>query len=294
MPSGFIPNGMVANHSSPGSLSVQYCGDAMKASILPWEAASKHSNGCMICPPGKTSIRNRPPLVSSTIFPSLWVAPCSTSRDGVQDVDSRHWTFGWAITLGESLMAVATTAATRLPPVAMNLRRSLVMASSSPRDELVVGAFGHVVPWADQRLELREGSVNLSGHRCLLRFLSDNLCRELFEVAQHGNREPEHLDLALELRLESLESDGVPGVVLGETVDLDRCCRVIQSSPKLDGKGIVRFFVEAEVERGTGLVPTGVVVVPCRLLKTHLQVIVRTHPFRRVDDTPLESSIDFA
>ena len=30
----------------------------------------KHSNGCMIWPPGKTSIRNRPPLVSSTTFAS--------------------------------------------------------------------------------------------------------------------------------------------------------------------------------------------------------------------------------
>src|SRR5262252_5245468 len=175
MPSGFIPNGMVANHSSPGSLSVQYCGDAMKASILPWDAASKHSNGCMIWPPGKTSIRNRPPLVSSTIFPSLWAAPCSTSRDGVQDVDIRHWTFGWAITMGESMMAVATTAATRLPPVAMNLRRSLVMASSSPLHELMVGALGHLIPRAHSRLKLRERRVHFAGRRRLLGLFLDDL-----------------------------------------------------------------------------------------------------------------------
>jgi hypothetical protein len=33
----------------------------MNASMVPFEAASKHSNGCMIWPPGKTSMRNRPP-----------------------------------------------------------------------------------------------------------------------------------------------------------------------------------------------------------------------------------------
>ncbi len=70
----------------------------MNASIFPWEAASKHSNGGMIWPPGKTSIRNRPPLISSTTFPSRWAAPCILSSAGVQAVDIRHWTFGWAIT----------------------------------------------------------------------------------------------------------------------------------------------------------------------------------------------------
>ena len=34
-------------------------------------------------------------------------------------------------------------------------------AASSGRDELMVGAFGDVVPGADQRLELREGRVHL-------------------------------------------------------------------------------------------------------------------------------------
>ena len=77
MPSGFIPNGMVQNHSIPGSRSFQYCAVPMYASILPWDAASKHSKGCMICPPGNTSIRNRPPLISSTAFASRWTAPWS-------------------------------------------------------------------------------------------------------------------------------------------------------------------------------------------------------------------------
>ena len=83
----------------------------MNASMVPCEAASKHSNGGMIWPPGKTSIRNRPPLISSTTFASRWAAPCSMSRAGVQVVDMRHWTFGWAMTLGAS-----TTAAAPRPP----------------------------------------------------------------------------------------------------------------------------------------------------------------------------------
>jgi len=66
----------------------------MNASILPCEAASKDSKGCMIWPPGKTSIRNRPPLVSSTIFASRSAAPWSWSSTGGQVVDIRHWTFG--------------------------------------------------------------------------------------------------------------------------------------------------------------------------------------------------------
>ena len=48
----------------------------MNASIVPFEAASKQSSGGMIWPPGKTSIRNRPPLISSTTFASRWAAPC--------------------------------------------------------------------------------------------------------------------------------------------------------------------------------------------------------------------------
>jgi hypothetical protein len=54
----------------------------------------------MIWPPGKTSIRNRPPLISSTTFASRWAAPSSMSSAGVQAVDIRHWTLGCAMTVG--------------------------------------------------------------------------------------------------------------------------------------------------------------------------------------------------
>ena len=119
----------------------------MYASMVPFEAASKQSSACMIWPPGKTSIRSLPPLVSSTTFASRWAAPCSTSSAGVQVVDIRHWTFGCAITWG-TLMIVAAT----IPlAVAMNRRRSVISVPSSRRDELMVSAFGDVVP-RDQRV----------------------------------------------------------------------------------------------------------------------------------------------
>jgi hypothetical protein len=38
----------------------------------------------------------------------------------------RHWTFGWAMTLGASTMAAAATAAITPLAVAMNLRRSVI------------------------------------------------------------------------------------------------------------------------------------------------------------------------
>src|SRR5262245_34208925 len=132
----------------------------MYASMVPFEAASKHSSGCMIWPLGKTSIRKRPPLVSSTTCASRWAAPCRWSSVVVHVVDIRHWTFGWALTLGASTTAVTTAAS---PPLAssMNLRRPLIAPSTSHRDELMVRAFGHVVPRAHQRLELRERRVHL-------------------------------------------------------------------------------------------------------------------------------------
>ena len=49
-----------------------------------------------------------------------------------------------------------------------NLRRSVITLASSHCHELVVGAFGDVVPGAHQRLELREGGVHLPGHGSLL------------------------------------------------------------------------------------------------------------------------------
>src|SRR5437899_12514443 len=128
MPWGFRPNGMAANHSSAGSLPTQYWPEAMNASIVPLDAAAKQSNGCMIWPPGKTSIRNRPPLISSTTFASRWAAPWCMSNTAVKAVDMRHWTVGWAMTLG----AWATAAAAIAPlAVAKNLRRYLTMLAPS-------------------------------------------------------------------------------------------------------------------------------------------------------------------
>ena len=101
----------------------------MNASMVPCEAASKQANGGMIWSPGNTSIRNRPPLASSTTFASRWAAPWSTSSAAVQPVDMRHWTFGWAMTLGASTMAPAAAAAITPPAVAMNLRRPVVTLS---------------------------------------------------------------------------------------------------------------------------------------------------------------------
>ena len=69
----------------------------MKASTVPFAAASKQSSGGMIWPPAKTSMRNRPPLVSSTIF-AKYSAVCCTSSERAQAVDMRHWIFGWAMT----------------------------------------------------------------------------------------------------------------------------------------------------------------------------------------------------
>jgi len=62
----------------------------MNAWMVPFDVASKQSNACMIWPPGKTSMRNRPPLILSTAFASLSAAPWSMSSAGVQAVDMRH------------------------------------------------------------------------------------------------------------------------------------------------------------------------------------------------------------
>src|SRR5215831_11378231 len=97
----------------------------MYASMVPLEVASKQSSGGMIWPPGKTSMRNRPLLISSTNLPNRWAVPCRWSRAGVQAVDIRHWIFGWAVTLGASATAAAVT---RAPPAfARNLRRAAFM-----------------------------------------------------------------------------------------------------------------------------------------------------------------------
>src|SRR5262245_34111125 len=80
----------------------------------------------MICPAGNTSIRNRPPLASSTTFAHLWAPPISTSSVGGQEVGIRHWTFGWAMTLGASMIVAAVTAAAAPLAFARNLRRLVI------------------------------------------------------------------------------------------------------------------------------------------------------------------------
>src|SRR6266498_2369773 len=137
------------------------------------------------------------------------------------------------MTLGASTMAAAA-AAMAPPAVAMSLRRSVIPLPSSHCHELMVGAFGDVVPRAHQRLELREGGVHLPGHGGLLGFFPDDLGRELLEIAQHRHRELEHLDLALELRLEPLEGDRVLGVVVREAIDLDGSGGMVERPPQID------------------------------------------------------------
>jgi len=96
-----------------------------------------------------------PPLVSSMIFASRSAAPWCTSSAGVNAVDIRHLILGCAMTQGASRTAPIAAAATTPPALAMNLRRS-VTTTSSPDDELMVGAFRDVIPRADESLELRE------------------------------------------------------------------------------------------------------------------------------------------
>src|SRR6266545_2792309 len=152
------------------------------------------------------------------------------------------------MTLGASTTAAAAAAAITPLAVAMNLRRSVIALPSSQRHELMVGAFGDVVPGAHQRLELREGGVHLSGHGRLLGFFPDNLGRQLLEIAQHGHRDLKDLDLALEFRPEFLERDRVLRVELRQAIDLDCGGGMVEHPPKIDRERLVRLLVEAEVE----------------------------------------------
>src|SRR5262245_36451709 len=266
-----MPNGMVANHSSAGSLALQYWGDPMYAWMsVPLDVASKHSNGGMIWPPGMTSIRKRPPLISSTTCPRRWALLWRMSCPLVQAVDIRHWIFGWAMTWGASTATAAPAAASAPPAFTMNRRRFTGVVSfsrrtsfGSPCHELVIRAFGDVIPGADQRLEFRERRVDLPRHGRLLRFLSDGLSRELLELVQDRRGELEDLDLGLELRLELLERNRILRVEAREAIHLHRGRGVVEHPPKLCWKRVVRLLVEAEVVRGARLVPTRVIVVPC-------------------------------
>src|SRR6266542_2387923 len=214
------------------------------------------------------------------------------SNAAVKAVDIRHWTCGWAMTLGASTMAAEAAAATTPPAVAMNLRRSVITLPSSHCHELMVGAFGHVVPRAHQRLELREGCVHLPGHGSLLGFFPDDLRRQLPEIAQHRNGKLDYLDLPLELRPESPERDRVLGVVVREAINLDCRGGMIERPPQIDRERLVCLLVETEVLRAAWLVPARVVVVLRGPVETELHVVMRSDPFGGVDDAPFKGTVD--
>src|SRR5215813_601121 len=220
-----------------------------------------------------------------------WATPWCTSSAGGKAVDIRHCTFGCATTVGASTMAAAAVAATIPPAFAMNLRRSLTMASL-PHHELPVGAFGHAIPRADYRLEPREGRVHLLGHGRLLGLLANDFHRELLELAKHGHGKLGHLDLALEVRLEALERDAILGLIGGKPGKLDGARGLIQDPPEVGGQGLVGLFVERELAHGAGLMPAGVVVVASGVVEVQLHVVVRSHPLGRIDHAPLEIGED--
>ena len=126
----------------------------------------------------------------------------------------------------------------------------------------MIGAFGNLVPGAHQRLELRERRAHFPGHGSLLGFFSDDLGRQLLEIAQHRCRELENVDLALELCLEPFERDSVLRMEVGSTVDVYRSGSMVEDPPKVDGERIVRLLVEAEVVDGGGLLPARIVIIP--------------------------------
>src|SRR6476660_8146562 len=175
------------------------------------------------------------------------------------------------MTLGASTMALATAAATRPLPVAMNLRRSVATLcllipprAVSPDDEMAVRALRDVVPRSHQGLELRERGVHLAGHGRLLGFLPDDVAGDLSQIAQHWTGELDHLDLALELGPEPLERDRVLGVEIGETDDLHGRGGIVERPPQIGGEIVIRLPVEAELRHRPRLVPARIVVVACR------------------------------
>src|SRR5690349_19607393 len=156
------------------------------------------------------------------------------------------------MTAGASTMAAAATVARAPPAVTMNRRRSLVTRSSSARNELMVGPLGDAVPLAQERLELRERRVHLSGHRRHLRLLPHGIGRQFLEIAQHRRREREDLDLALEFGLELSKRNRVLRLVVRMAIGVDRGGRVVERPPQIDRKRLVRLPVEAEFVRGAG------------------------------------------
>ena len=84
------------------------------------------------------------------------------------------------------------------------------------------------------RVEFGVRGVHLPGHGGLLGFFPDDLGRQLLELAQHRYRELDHLDLPLELGLESLQRDRVLRVEVGETIDLHRRGGMVERPPQVD------------------------------------------------------------
>src|SRR5215470_13896640 len=143
MPTGFMPNGTVWNHSIAGSFDAQYDGAPMNASMVPLDVSAKQAKSAMIWPAPKTSIRKRPPLISSTSFASRTAEPCITLSAGGHVVDIRHWTFGWAMTFGAVMSGVAAAAAIAPPTFVRNRRRSLVMLAPRREDGRTKRAIVH-------------------------------------------------------------------------------------------------------------------------------------------------------
>src|SRR5262249_22217455 len=113
-------------HSIAGSFDAQYDGVPMKASMVPFEASAKQAKSAMIWPAPKTSIRKRPPLISSINVASRTAEPCITLSAGGQAVDIRHWTFGCAMTFGASAIVIAAAAATARVVFLRNRRRAVI------------------------------------------------------------------------------------------------------------------------------------------------------------------------
>src|SRR5215471_8353783 len=117
------------------------------------------------------------------------------------------------------------------PVVQLDELPSFIITPPLHRHELMVGTLRDVIPGTHQRLELREGRVHLPRHGRLLGFFSDDLGRQLLEIAQHRCRQLENLDLALELCLEALERQPVLHMEVGGGIDLHRGGGMVEHPP---------------------------------------------------------------
>src|SRR5712691_4709379 len=174
-----------------------------------------------------SNVTSRPSSKPSSLSPALspstvgWLAAHAALRTPMRN--GRRACCASREDWGTQRSIAAATQRSRRPH-RLGIRRNLTalafrQPSIAPRShghELMVGTFRDVIPRAHQRLELREGRVDLLGHGALLGFFLHDLGRQLLEIAQHRRRKLEQLDLALELRLESLERDGVLRVKVRE------------------------------------------------------------------------------